>query len=82
MLHDTVIEFGQDGALFLQKFIQSDVAEQFEKGNPKYIAGKSGWEVFCEVEEKVTDVSPQFKQINAYERSDAYWVGWLLVHCL
>lgn len=41
MLHDAVIEFGQDGALFLQKFIQSDVAEQFEKGNPKYIAGKA-----------------------------------------
>ena len=35
MLHDAVIEFGMDGTDFLNRFIQSDIAEQFENGNPK-----------------------------------------------
>ena len=39
---------------FLNRFIQSDIAEQFENGNPKYIAGKSGAELFLEVIEKTT----------------------------
>ena len=34
MLHDAVIEFGMDGTDFLNRFIQSDIAEQFENGNP------------------------------------------------
>jgi len=32
MLHDAVLEFGMDGADFLERFIQSDVAEQIENG--------------------------------------------------
>lgn len=52
MLHDAVLEFGINGADFLKRFIQSDVADQFENGNPKYIAGKSGLELFLEVMEK------------------------------
>ena len=38
MLHDAVVEFGMDGEDFLKRFIQSDVAEEIESGNPKYIA--------------------------------------------
>ena len=34
MLHDAVLEFGMDGADFLERFIQSDVAEQIENGIP------------------------------------------------
>ena len=49
MLHDAVVEFGMDGTDFLNRFIQSDVATQIESGNPKYIAGKSGLELFLEV---------------------------------
>ena len=42
MLHDAVVEFKIDGQRFLEFFVQSGVAKQFEEGNPKYIAGKSG----------------------------------------
>lgn len=52
MLHDAVLEFGMDGTDFLKRFIQSEVAEQIENGNPKYIAGKSGLELFLEVMKK------------------------------
>ena len=54
MLHDAVVEFGINRIDLLKRFIQSDVAEQLENGNPKYIAGKSGMELFLEVMEKTT----------------------------
>ena len=80
MHHDAVVVFGMDGTDFLNRFIQSDVAEQFESGNPKYIAGKSGLELFLEVMEKTSGESYHTELIENYERSPAYWVGWMLTH--
>ena len=80
MLHDAVLEFGIDGTDFLRRFIQSDVAEQFESGNPKYIAGKSGLELFLEVMEKTTGKVYHAELVESYERSNVYWVGWMLTH--
>lgn len=80
MLHDAVLEFDINGTDFLKRFIQSDVAEQFESGNPKYIAGKSGLELFLEVVEKTTGESYNAELIENYERSPEYWVGWVLTH--
>ena len=80
MLHDAVIEFGMDGEDSLKRFIQSDVAEEIESGNPKYIAGKSGLELFLEVMEKTTGKTYDTELIESYERSPVYWVGWMLTH--
>lgn len=80
MLHDAVVEHGMSGADFLRRFIQSDVAEQIESGNPKYIAGKSGMELFLEVMERTTGESFHAELVESYERSDVYWVGWMLTH--
>ena len=80
MLHDAVVEFDISGTDFLKRFIQSDVAEQFESGNPKYIAGKSGLELFLEVMENTTGKSYNVEIIKSYERSPEYWVGWVLTH--
>lgn len=80
MLHDAVLEFGMDGTDFLKRFTQSEVAEQIENGNPKYIAGKSGLELFLEVMEKTTGESYNTGLIESYDRSDVYWVGWVLTH--
>lgn len=80
MLHDAVLEFGLDGADFLQRFIQSGVAEQIESGNPKYIAGKSGLELFLEIVEKTGGKTYNVDGIVSYDRSDVYWVGWMLTH--
>jgi len=80
MLHDAVQEFDMSGAEFLNYFIQSDVAEQIESGNPKYIAGKSGLELFIEVMEKTTGESYNTGFVKSYERSAAYWIGWMLSH--
>lgn len=80
MLHDAVYEFGMDGADFLNRFIQSGVAEQIENGNPKYIAGKSGLELFIEVMEKTTGEKHDPNLVKSFDRSDVYWVGWMLAH--
>ena len=80
MLHDAVVEFGMDGTDFLNRFIQSDVAQQIESGNPKYIAGKSGLELFLEVIEKTAGKSCNVDAIESYDRSPVYWVGWMLTH--
>lgn len=80
MLHDAVVGYGMDGADFLKRFIQSDVAEQFESGNPKYVAGKSGLELFLEVMEKTTGSTYDAKLMENYDRTPIYWVGWMLTH--
>lgn len=80
MLHDAVLEFGYDGSDFLRLFIQSDIAEQIENGNPKYVAGKSGIELFTEVIERTTSKQIDSAVIETYDRSDVYWVGWVLAH--
>lgn len=80
MLHDAVLEYGVNGSDFLKRFVQSDIAEQFEEGNPKYIAGKSGLELFIEVMEKTTGESCNTRLVESYERSATYWVGWMLTH--
>ena len=80
MLHDAVYEFNIDGSDFLNRFIQSDVAEQIENGNPKYIAGKSGLELYIEVMEKTTGKKQNAEPVESFDRSDVYWVGWMLTH--
>lgn len=80
MLHDAVVAFGMDGTDFLKRFIQSDLAGEIESGNPKYIAGKSGLELFLEVMEKTTGRSCHAELIESYDRSPVYWVGWILTH--
>ena len=80
MLHDAVLEFGMDGVDFMERFIQSGVADQIENGNPKYLAGKSGMELLMEVMEKTTGSPYKAALVENYDRSDVYWVGWMLTH--
>ncbi len=80
MLHDAVLEFGYDGNDFLKLFIQSGIAEEIENGNPKYIAGKSGLELFSDVVEITSGKKVNVQTIESYDRSDVYWVGWVLTH--
>lgn len=80
MVHYAVRELNYDGDDFMHLFIQSDIAEQIEIGNPKYIAGMSGAELFSEVMEHTMDYQVGDIIIETYERSDAYWVGWALTH--
>lgn len=69
-----------NGTDFLNRFIQSDIAAQIENGNPKYLAGESGLELFLEVMEKTTAKSYNTELVESYDRSPVYWVGWMLTH--
>lgn len=80
MLHDAVLEYGYDGDVFLRLFLQSGVAEQIEIGNPKYIAGYSGMELFAEVVRSTEGDDVEQKDIEFFEKSDVYWVGWVLAY--
>ena len=80
MLHGAVVEFGYEGSEFLHQFIQSEIAEQVEEGNPKYIAGKSGLELLGEVVECATGKQTEGITIEIYDRTNVYWVGWMLAH--
>ena len=78
MLHGAVIEYGYDGKEFLRLFIQSEIAEMVEEGNPKYIAGRSGLELLTEVIERTSGTEMKQNVMESYSRSDVYWVGWIL----
>lgn len=80
MLHNAIVEFKLDGTAFLQLFVQSKIANEFEHGNPKYIAGKSGMELFIEVITSTFDQPINPPPVKMYEPGDEYWTGWLLAH--
>ena len=70
-----------DGDEFLHMFIVSGAAKQFERGNPRYVAGKSGIEIADEVIGKtkkadgsVSVISIEFREV----RTPEYWAGWAL----
>lgn len=66
--------------MFLDFFITSGLAEQFETGVPNIVSGTSGTELVYKVIEaagidaEMPDVSPE------YEYSMEYWCGWILAY--
>ena len=69
-----------DGGMFLHMFITSGLAQQFERGNPKIIAGMSGLEIASQVIETVTGEKPAAEPSERDSRSPEYWAGWVLAH--
>ena len=67
-----------DGGLFFHMFISSGLAEQFERGNPKIIAGKSGVELAIEAIESATGSKPTALPSKRDYRTEEYWAGWAL----
>lgn len=63
---------------FFRWFISSGIASKFEKGNPKYIAGMSGFEL-AEVVLSETNVANKKREpSNAEFKGREYWAGWIL----
>ena len=58
MLDYAVHDCGCDGDLFFTQFLSSGVAEQFERGNPKFVGGMSGVELALEVFRRTTGQVP------------------------
>jgi hypothetical protein len=73
MLNYAVNVCNEDGDGFLRKFIDSGIAEQFEIGHPKYIAGKSGIEIAMEVLGLV-----DYKDVFIGNATKEYWAAYVL----
>ena len=61
-------------------FIESGVAKQFGDGNPRYIAGRSGCELFCDCMWKLGLQEPSLKDFPLIDISPEYWAGWALAY--
>ena len=75
MMHYAVYELELDYDPFARLFLQSGVAEQFGRGNPRYVAGMSGTELAAEVLRRVTGQKQTPAATPCYDRTDAYWTG-------
>ena len=63
---------------FLDMFIISGVAEQFQRGVPKFVSGLSGTELALEVLNRTGNDSDYNTPQTEYDCSPEYWCGWIL----
>lgn len=68
-----------DPSRFFERFIVSGIAEQFGKGNPKYVVGMSGIEL-AENVFRHTGSIPGCLPYSPDGRSSYYWAGWALAY--
>lgn len=61
-------------------FLSSGVAEQFEKGNPRYVTGMSGAELAKEIVLKVTGQELAEPEEYFIDKTPEYWCGWILAY--
>lgn len=80
MVDFAVCDLGFDPDEFFGWFISSGIASKFEKGNPKYVAGMSGYElaeaVLRETNISYTPKEPSYPDFKGRE----YWAGWILAY--
>ena len=80
MVEYAVCDLGFEPDQFWGWFISSGLASQFEKGNPKYMAGMSGYELAEEVL-RLTNVSYERKApAHRAFKGREYWAGWILAY--
>ena len=80
MLDYAVHDCGCDGDLFFTQFLSSGVAEQFERGNPKFVGGMSGVELALEVFRRTTGQIHGADASASEEKTQEYWAGWSLAY--
>lgn len=66
---------------FMDMFVNSSLAEQFGRGNPKYISGRSGVELAIEILTRLRMPFSLADNDPEYYRTPEYWCGWILAYC-
>lgn len=80
MVEYAVCDLGFDPDTFFGWFISSGIASKFEKGNPKYITGMSGFEL-AEAVLTETNVAHEKREPSCVEfKGREYWAGWILAY--
>lgn len=80
MMDFAVNTCGMEPDEYFIKFIVTGIAEQFGKGNPKYIAGMTGCELVREVMEKSGKPLEGIEDEMYLDKSPEYWCGWALCY--
>ena len=65
---------------YFVKFLVTGIAEQFGKGNPRYVSGMTGCELVREVLEKSGSPLCGVEDEMYLDKSPEYWVGWALCY--
>jgi DNA-binding transcriptional regulator YiaG len=80
MVDYAVCDLGLDPDEFFGWFISSGIASRFEKGNPKYVGGMSGYELVDAVL-RATNVSYEKKEPSYSDfKGREYWAGWIFAY--
>ena len=80
MVDYAVCDLGFEPDEFFGWFISSGIASRFEKGNPKYVGGMSGYELVDAVL-RATNVSYEKKEPSYSDfKGREYWAGWILAY--
>ena len=80
MVEYAVCDCGYDPDEFFGWFVSSGVASKFEKGNPKYITGMSGFEL-AEAVLKATNIAlPGVAPSHPDFKGREYWAGWIFAY--
>lgn len=80
MVEYAVCDLGFDPDVFFGWFISSGIASKFEKGNPKYITGMSGFEL-AEAVLTETNVAHEKREPSFVDfKGREYWAGWILAY--
>lgn len=69
-----------DGQEFLNLFVVSGIADEFGRGNVKYISGMSGIELAGLVLERCGKKSSGITEMPYIDYPPEYWVGWILAY--
>ncbi|MCL1982097.1 MAG: helix-turn-helix transcriptional regulator [Clostridiales bacterium] len=80
MMDYAVNDCNLDGDQYLHMFTVSGMAEQFEHGNPRVVAGMSGIEIAMETIRTVCGKPPAVASAEIDYRTAEYWGGWALAH--
>lgn len=80
MVEYAVCDLGFDPDEFFDWFISSGIASGFEKGNPKYITGMSGFEL-AQAVLTATNVTYERREPSYSDfKGREYWAGWILAY--
>ncbi|ATW26419.1 helix-turn-helix domain-containing protein [Candidatus Formimonas warabiya] len=80
MMDYAVFDLKYEPDEFFILFLQSGLVDEFGRGNPKYIAGKSGAELAREVVFITTGQSVEVTPTPRFDRSPVYWAAWALAY--
>lgn len=71
---------GIRGADFIKMFVVSEICTSIEKGEAKYLVGKSGIEIVREIVFEITGKELTNEPQDRFFRSPEYWAGWAIAY--